>query len=81
MGSCAILGKKNLNAQTAQEIDKKEEMVVEKTLMHKLVGEVEDLTTMATEEMEEDNVERPRWSVRKWKRQARGNEHNGEQSQ
>jgi hypothetical protein len=42
---------KNLNVQTTQEIDKKEEMAVEKTLMHELVGEDEDLTAMATEEM------------------------------
>jgi hypothetical protein len=80
MGSRVIL-EKNLNAQTAQDTEKKIETAGEKTLTHEMVGGVEDWTAMATDEMEGDNIERPRWSVRKWKRQARGNEHNGEQSQ
>jgi hypothetical protein len=80
MGSHVIL-EKNLTVRTAQDTERKKEMVFEKLLTHELVGEAEDWTAMATYEMEGDNIERPRWSVRKWKRQARGDEHNGAQSQ
>jgi hypothetical protein len=80
MGS-RVIAEKNLTIRNAQDTEQKHETAVDKLLTHELVGEAEDWMAMATNEMDKDIIERPRWSVRRWKRQARGDDHNGTQSQ